>query len=311
MLADGAEIQAIFVVPHGTILQQHDLSAKWPAMDAESFRELVASVRVDGVDNPIVLYDGEVLDGWHRYNACQLAGIDCPAIQYDGDDPAGFVIRANRMRRHLTPAERSDAVNACRGWMPIGRPRTDGQADSNRTTIKQRAEEANVSESSISRSMQRQRQREAEERGESVETHAPAKSSESDDFPDFAPPVDKEPDSDMVTIDVSSPNPTTLTTRTVEQQLTKRTAEQQRAFELQQQVEDLQQRLDFRDAEPSEQEQTLVNLQLENQTLRTQVDEWMAKASNAERQVEMMRNRINDLETTIRDYDDTVKGRRG
>ena len=56
-------------------MKQHPLSAAFPAMDAEEFSELVEDVRKNGLRTPILIMDGMVLDGWHRYTACRAAGM--------------------------------------------------------------------------------------------------------------------------------------------------------------------------------------------------------------------------------------------
>ena len=87
--------------------ERHELSEKWGDMPAKEFRDLVEDVRKNGVLHPVTLYEGKVLDGWQRYRAALEAGVECPAQDYTGDDPAGFVITANHVRRHLTPEART------------------------------------------------------------------------------------------------------------------------------------------------------------------------------------------------------------
>ena len=119
------DVSEVFQIEVGAALEQHPLSAYWPPMDPETFRDLVDSIRGGGIKTPIILYEGKVLDGWHRYNAGVIVGIEIPAVEYDGDDPAGMVIEANQLRRHLAPGERAKAVLASRNWQPSGRPRKD------------------------------------------------------------------------------------------------------------------------------------------------------------------------------------------
>ncbi len=57
-------------------LAQHPLSAAFPAMDADDFQSLKDSIENIGVQNPITLYDGMVIDGWHRYTAATELGMD-------------------------------------------------------------------------------------------------------------------------------------------------------------------------------------------------------------------------------------------
>ncbi len=95
-----------------TPLERHPLSAVWGNMPQEQFKELVEDVRERGLLEPIVIYDGQILDGWHRYRACLEADVK-PTIHRDGmrggheNDPLKFVISRNLHRRHLTTSQRA------------------------------------------------------------------------------------------------------------------------------------------------------------------------------------------------------------
>ena len=87
-------------------LEQHPLSAAFPAMDAEAFAALKESIQKTGVQNPVVLFEGKVLDGQHRYQACVQTGTPCPAVHLDpAADPRDFVIAMNERRRHLSASQ--------------------------------------------------------------------------------------------------------------------------------------------------------------------------------------------------------------
>ena len=96
-------------------LTQHPLGAIVPPMTDGEFRDLVVSVRTHGVQEPcLLLLDGQVLDGWHRYRAAREADARVETEDYGGDDPLGVVMRANAVRRHLTPRQRADLFVAAR-----------------------------------------------------------------------------------------------------------------------------------------------------------------------------------------------------
>ena len=48
---------------------RHDLSSYWPDMADEDFLALKESIGYSGLLEPITLFEGQILDGWHRYNA--------------------------------------------------------------------------------------------------------------------------------------------------------------------------------------------------------------------------------------------------
>ena len=104
-------------------LKQHPLSAAWPAMTENEWAEFLADVREHGIQQPILLYDGQVLDGWHRYRASQELGLSCRMEVLDDGDPVALVISRNAARRHITWEDRHLAIMRCRGLKEPGRPK--------------------------------------------------------------------------------------------------------------------------------------------------------------------------------------------
>lgn len=93
-------------------MKQHALSAAFPAMTDAKFAELRADIAANGLHVPITLYDDEVLDGWHRYCACDQTGTEAQFTTFDGDWLAAvrFVASANITRRHLSREEMAIAA---------------------------------------------------------------------------------------------------------------------------------------------------------------------------------------------------------
>jgi ParB-like chromosome segregation protein Spo0J len=103
-----------------TTIPFHPLADIFPLMEGEEFDALVADIKAHGLREPIVLYEGLILDGRNRYRACLKAGVDpcppmegskCAALNYLGDDPVAYVISRNIRRRHLDP-ETKDKILA-------------------------------------------------------------------------------------------------------------------------------------------------------------------------------------------------------
>lgn len=126
-------------------MKQHPLSAAFPSMSSHSIDDLADSIKTIGQQNPIIVHDGMVLDGWHRYQACQIAKVLPIIEEFDGDDPVAFVLGANLHRRHLTESQRAAAVVMCSEWAKSG-----GQVCTRAAlTSAQMAETAQVSERTI------------------------------------------------------------------------------------------------------------------------------------------------------------------
>lgn len=102
--------------------QQHPLSAAFPAMQADEYQALHDSIMEIGVQNPITLLDGMVIDGWHRYTVANDLGMDCPSVELGDVDPRDFVMAQNKARRHVTQAQLAMATTAVYAWKPVGNP---------------------------------------------------------------------------------------------------------------------------------------------------------------------------------------------
>ncbi len=94
-------------------------------MDGEEFAALQTDIAAHGVREPVVLFEGQILDGRNRYRASKACGVDCPLTIYDGDDPVAFVISLNLRRRPLDKSQRA-MVHARIATLPKG-VRADSQ----------------------------------------------------------------------------------------------------------------------------------------------------------------------------------------
>jgi ParB-like chromosome segregation protein Spo0J len=88
-------------------LEFHALATLFPLLDGAGFDELVADIRTHGLREPIVLFEGKVLDGRNRYRACVEAGVEPTLTVYQGEDPVAYVISLNLRRRHLNESQRA------------------------------------------------------------------------------------------------------------------------------------------------------------------------------------------------------------
>jgi ParB-like chromosome segregation protein Spo0J len=101
-------------------LKPHELSKLFPPMTHDEFRRFADDLKRHGLLNEIVLLDGKILDGVHRYKACKLAGVEPKYRKFNEKDgsPLELVISQNLHRRHLTASQR--AAVAADSNMPLG-----------------------------------------------------------------------------------------------------------------------------------------------------------------------------------------------
>jgi ParB-like chromosome segregation protein Spo0J len=107
-----------------TNYDQHPLSSAFPSMSQEAFKELVDDIDLNGVRERIVVYQGKILDGWHRYMACKELNVSKPPLQeFEGEDPVAFVLSKNLHRRHLPAGIRAMIIAKLTDWQEgAGRP---------------------------------------------------------------------------------------------------------------------------------------------------------------------------------------------
>ena len=115
-------------------LERHPLSAAWGDMRQNEFAELVDSIGSSGEGVDVILFDGQVLDGWHRYQAALSTNAPIAWTEYQGHDPISFVITANGTRRHLSATQRAAAMIRCYEWRTRGRPKKSAQRADNSET---------------------------------------------------------------------------------------------------------------------------------------------------------------------------------
>lgn len=120
-------------------------------MSADDYQALKDSIENIGVQNPITLFEGMVVDGWNRYSAARELGMDCPTVEMGDVDPRDFVLAQNKARRHVTQAQLAMATTSVYAWKPVGNPALSNSALSAELgkTTKELAEAAGVGIRSI------------------------------------------------------------------------------------------------------------------------------------------------------------------
>jgi len=88
-------------------LEVHPLATLFPSQNEKEQQELENSINEIGLQEEITLFEGKILDGVHRNNACIKVGVQ-PRYRNlpDGISAEAFVLAKNLYRRHLNPAQK-------------------------------------------------------------------------------------------------------------------------------------------------------------------------------------------------------------
>jgi len=89
------------------ILQPHPIAEIFPMLPESELKTLTADIQESGLQTPIVLYEGKILDGRNRYAACISGSVDPAFTQYTGSNAATYVLSLNLHRRHLTASQKA------------------------------------------------------------------------------------------------------------------------------------------------------------------------------------------------------------
>lgn len=139
------------------MLPIHPLAEIFPPMSEKALAELAEDIRQNGLRDPIVLLDGQVLDGRNRALACDRLGIEPLTRPWDGKgDALHYVISKNLHRRHLNESQRAMVADSVaklkhggdRGNQHTGAKRPIGPLPPTRTEA---AKLLNVGERSVKR----------------------------------------------------------------------------------------------------------------------------------------------------------------
>ena len=72
-------------------LKLHPIAELFPRMPDGEFEALKEDIRHHGVRQPVLVHQGQIIDGRHRWEAAQNLDIECPTVEWDGQ---GSVIDA-------------------------------------------------------------------------------------------------------------------------------------------------------------------------------------------------------------------------
>jgi len=88
-------------------LETHKFADIFPMIGDDELENLKEDIKEYGLLEPIIMYEGKILDGRNRYRASKEIGIEPKFEEYKGDTPLEYVLSLNLKRRHLTQSQAS------------------------------------------------------------------------------------------------------------------------------------------------------------------------------------------------------------
>ena len=124
-------------------LEPHKMSTIVPGMSSDDYHRLTESMEAHGYleDHPIMLFEGRILDGGHRYRAANEVGVTPTYRDFKGTEAQAlaFILASNTHRRHLTKRQIAQTLVNAESLKP----------ERKRATTKQLAAAAGVSEQTV------------------------------------------------------------------------------------------------------------------------------------------------------------------
>lgn len=88
-------------------MQKHKFNI-FPEMSNEEYEQLKSDIKANGFDKsqPIITFEGEIIDGWNRYQACCDLDVEPITKQFEGNsiEAMQYVLRTNK-RRNLNSGQ--------------------------------------------------------------------------------------------------------------------------------------------------------------------------------------------------------------
>ncbi len=88
-------------------LEFHEAATIFPLLEGEELQSLAKDIKDNGLQRPVELLDGKIIDGRNRKIACSMVGVELRTIDVETSEPIAYVVSANLHRRQLTLAQRA------------------------------------------------------------------------------------------------------------------------------------------------------------------------------------------------------------
>ncbi|MFA5298966.1 MAG: hypothetical protein WC389_12230 [Lutibacter sp.] len=91
------------------VYEFHSAANLFPLMNVHEFEALKNDIALNGLREPVYLYQDKIIDGRNRYKACLEIGIEPVFRKYEGteDGLIEFVLSLNLHRRHLSISQKA------------------------------------------------------------------------------------------------------------------------------------------------------------------------------------------------------------
>ena len=109
---------------------RHPLSACFGDMADDELQSLKDDIEAHGQHEPILIFEDQVLDGWHRYLVVTQLCLPIKKFAFSGTfaEAQERVVSCNEKRKHQTIEQRAQSIVAVTGCRPVGRPLKNNSA---------------------------------------------------------------------------------------------------------------------------------------------------------------------------------------
>jgi N6-adenosine-specific RNA methylase IME4 len=85
----------------------HPAANLFPMLPDAELQALADDIKANGLQQPVVMFGAQLLDGRNRWRACEIAGVEPRLRDWTGDDPIAYVVSLNLKRRHMDESQRA------------------------------------------------------------------------------------------------------------------------------------------------------------------------------------------------------------
>lgn len=142
----------------------HPAADVFPMISNAELNALANDIKKNGLQHPIELCDGQLIDGRNRLAACELAGVKPMTKEVHVSDPVSYVISANIHRRQLSTQQRAaiaaELANLEHGSNRFQSKKVEGSFDPSindqpKITLEEAAQMMSVGTATVKRAKQR------------------------------------------------------------------------------------------------------------------------------------------------------------